>query len=62
MLKRALTELTNILRPLKRLRSEHTGVIRAPKKLEVYLRVKKNYSFCVSMVGLIETLILEMVK
>ena len=61
-LKRALTEPTNTPRPLKRPRSEHVGVIRAPKKPEVYLQVKRNYSFHIHMAGLIETLILEMVK
>ena len=60
--KKALTELTNTPRPLTRPRSEHAGVIRAPKKLEVYLRVKWNYSFHVCMVGLIEMLVSEMVK
>ena len=60
--KRALTEPTNTPRLLKRPRSEHVGVIRAPKKLEVYLQVKRNYLFHVHMARLIETLISEMVK
>ena len=60
--KRALTEPTNTPRLLKRPRSEHVGVIRAPKKLEVYLQVKRNYLFHVRMARLIETLISEMVK
>ena len=38
------------------------AVVQAPKKPEVYLKVKRNYSFQVQMVGLIETLISEMVK
>ena len=33
-----------------------------PKKPEVYLKVKRNYSFQVQMASLIETLISEMVK
>ena len=49
-------------RPLKKLRSEPAGMIWAPKKPEVYLHVKWNYSFQVQMVRLIETLISEMVK
>ena len=53
---------SSILRPLKRLRSEHAVVIRAPKKPELYLRVKQNYSFRVCMVGLIEMLVSEMAK
>ena len=61
-MKRALTELTNTLRPPKRPRPEHVGVIRAPKKPEVYLQVKRNYLFHICMVGLIETLVSEMVK
>ena len=62
MSKRQHTEETHTLRPLKKLRSEQVGMIRAPKKLEVYLWVKRNYSFWVQMVGLIETLVSEMVK
>ena len=60
--KRRCMEETHTLRPLKKLRSEQVGMIRAPKKPEVYLWVKRNYSFWVWMVGLIETLVLEMVK
>ena len=37
-------------------------VIQAPKKPEVYLRVKRNYSFCIRMASLIEMLVSEMVK
>ena len=37
-------------------------MIRAPKKLEVYLQVKRNYSFHIHMVRLIRMLVSEMVK
>ena len=49
-------------RPRKKPRSEPAVVIWAPKKPEVYLKVKWNYLFCVQMAGLIETLVSEMVK
>ena len=32
-------------RPPKKLRSELAVVVQAPKKPEVYLKVKRNYSF-----------------
>ena len=60
--KRAPTEPTNTPRPPKRPRSEREGIIRAPKELEVNLRVKQNYLFCIHMVGLIESLVSEMVR
>ena len=62
MSKRLHTEEAQTLRPLKKPRSEAAVVIRAPKKPEVYLKVKRNYSFHVRMAGLIKTLVLEMVK
>ena len=37
-------------------------MIWAPKKPEVYLKVKQNYSFHVWMASLMETLISEMVR
>ena len=37
-------------RPLKKSRLELAVVIQAPKKPEVYLKVKRNYSFYVWMV------------
>ena len=49
-------------RPPKKLRSEPVVVIQAPKKPEVYLKVKQNYLFHIRMAGLIKTLVLEMVK
>ena len=49
-------------RPAKKLRSEPVAVVQALKKPEVYLRVKRNYSFRVRMVSLIKTLVSEMVK
>ena len=55
-------EPMHTLRPLKRPRSEHVGITRAPKKPEVYLQVKWKYSFRVHMVRLIERLVSEMVK
>ena len=60
--KRPRTEEGQTLRPLKKPRLEPAVVIWAPKKPEVYLKVKCNYSFCVRMASLIETLVLEMVK
>ena len=62
MAKRPCTEEAQTLRPLKKLRSEPAMVVWAPKKPEVYLKVKHNYSFCIWMVSLIETLVSEMVK
>ena len=50
------------LRPPKKLRLELVVVIQAPKKPEVYLKVKYNYSFCIHMASLMETLVLEMVR
>ena len=38
------------------------AVIRAPKKREVYLKVKRNYSFHICMASLIKMLVSEMVK
>ena len=61
-MKRPCTEEAQTLRPVKKLRSEPVAVVQAPKKPEVYLRVKRNYSFWVRMVGLIDTLVSEMVK
>ena len=60
--KRVCTEEAQTLRPLKKQRMELAVVIRAPKKPEVYLKVKQNYSFHVRMASLIETLVSEMVK
>ena len=60
--KRPHTEEVQTPRPVKKLRSEPVAVVQAPKKPEVYLKVKRNYSFQVQMVGLIETLVSEMVK
>ena len=51
-----------IPRPAKKPRLEPVAVIWAPKKPEVYMRVKRNYLFQVRMVSLIETLVSEMVK
>ena len=62
MLKRPCTEEAQTPRPLKKLRLELAVVIQALKKPKVYLKVKQNYSFHVQMAGLIETLVLEMVK
>ena len=60
--RRPRTEEAQTLRPLKKLISEPAAVIWAPKKPEVYLKVKQNYSFHVQMAGLIKTLVSEMVK
>ena len=60
--KRPHTEEAQTPRPPKKLRSEPAAVIQAPKKPEVYLKVKQNYSFHVRMASLIETLASEMVK
>ena len=62
MLKRPCTEEAQTLRPPKKPRLEPAVVIRAPRKPEVYLKVKRNYSFRIRMASLIETLVLEMVK
>ena len=62
MPKRLCTEEVQTLRPPKKPRSEPAVVIWVPKKPEVYLKVKRNYSFHIHMARLIETLILEMVK
>ena len=62
LVKRPRTEEMQTPRPVKELRSEPVAVVQAPKKPEVYMRVKRNYLFQVRMVSLIETLILEMVK
>ena len=62
MAKRPHMEEVQTLRPLKKPRSEPAAVVWAPKKPEVYLKVKRNYSFWVQMVSLIETLVSEMVK
>ena len=43
--KRLCTEEAQTLRPLKKQRTEPAAVIRAPKKPEVYLKVKQNYLF-----------------
>ena len=61
MLKRLHMEEAQTPRPPKKLRSEPVAIW-ALKKPEVYLKVKQNYSFRVRMAGLIETLVLEMVK
>ena len=61
-LKRPHTEEAQTPRPLKKPRLEPVVVIRAPRKPEVYLKVKWNYSFHVQMASLIETLVPEMVK
>ena len=55
-------EEAQTLRPLKKLRLEPPAVVWAPKKPEVYLKVKWNYLFHVQMASLIETLISEMVS
>ena len=62
MAERPCTEETQTPRPAKKPRSEPVAVVWAPKKPEVYMRVKRNYSFWVQMASLIETLVLEMVK
>ena len=62
MAKRPCTEEALTPRPLKKPRSELAVVVWAPKKPKVYLKVKRNYLFCVRMASLIETLVLEMVK
>ena len=62
LLKRPCTEEAQTLRPPKKPRLEPAVVIQALKKPEVYLKVKWNYLFHVQMVGLIKTLVLEMVK
>ena len=49
-------------RQVKKWRSEPVGMIWAPKKPEVYLWVKHNYSLWVQIVRLIEMLVSEMVK
>ena len=61
-LKRPCMEEVQTLRPLKKLRSEPVVAIQAPKKPEVYLKVKWNYSFCVWMASLVEMLVSEMVR
>ena len=61
-MKRPHKEEMHTLRPLKKVRLEHVGVIRAPKKPEVYLHVKQNYLFCIQIAALIKTLVLETVK
>ena len=60
--KRPCTEEVQTPRPPKKLRSETMLVIWAPKKPKVYLKVKRNYSFCVQMASLMETLVSEMVR
>ena len=50
------------LRPPEKLRSELRLVIWVLKKPEVYMKVKRNYSFRIHMARLIETLVSEMVK
>ena len=60
--KRPHMEEIQALRPLKKPRSELAVVVWALKKPKVYLKVKCNYSFCVQMASLIETLVSEMVK
>ena len=60
--KRLCTEEVQTLRPLKKPRSELMLVIWALKKPKVYMKVKRNYSSCVRMARLIETLVSEMVK
>ena len=60
--KRPCMEEAQTPRPLKKQRLEPAAVIWAPKKPEVYLKVKRNYSFCVRMASHIETLVSEIVK
>ena len=60
--KRPCMEEVQTLRPPKKPRSELVVAIWAPKKPEVYLKVKWNYSFHVWMVSLVETLVSEMVR
>ena len=60
--KRPPMEETQTPRPAKKPRSEPVAVVQALKKPEVYMRVKKNYSFRVQMASLIKTLVSEMVK
>ena len=62
LVKRPRTEEAQTPRPAKKPKSEPVAVIQALKKPEVYLRVKRNYSFWVQMVSLIKTLVSEMVK
>ena len=61
LLKRPRTEEQQTPWPLKKPRLEPV-VIQAPKKPEVYLKVKRNYLFHVQMVSILETLVLEMVR
>ena len=49
-------------RPPKKLRLEPAVAIWAPKKPEVYLKVKRNYSFHIWMASLMEILVSEMVR
>ena len=62
VIKRPCTEEVQTPRPPKKLRSETMPVIWALKKPEVYLKVKRNYSFHIQMVSLMETLMSEMVR
>ena len=45
MSKRPCMEEVATPRPSKKLRLEPVAIVQAPKKPEVYLRVKKNYLF-----------------
>ena len=49
-------------RLVKKLKSNLSPIVHAPWKLEVYLHIKCNYLFWVQMAGLLDTLVLEMVK
>ena len=60
--KRVQTEEAQTPRPHKKQRTELEAVIQAPKKPEMYLKVKWNYSFRIHMASLIETLVSEMVR
>ena len=60
--KRPCTEEVQTPRLPKKPRSEPAVVIQAPKKPEVYLKVKRNYLFWVQMASLVKTLVSEMVK
>ena len=62
LLKRPCIKELQTLRPPKKPRPEPVAVIQALKKPEVYLKVKRNYLFCVQMASLMETLVSEMVR
>ena len=60
--KRPHTKEVQTPRPPKKLRLEPAVAIWVPKKPEVYLKVKRNYSFHIWIAGLMETLVSEMVR